>query len=166
MHATGADTTVRDAMSLYLVRHAKAGSRGDWDGDDRDRPLSQAGREQAHGITLLLGHLPISKIYSSPYVRCVQTIEPLAHKLGLHVKVTEALAEADEFDDAIALVDKAPKNAVLCSHGDVIPAVIDALVGRGMVIKGEPDWRKGATWVLDRKKGEWAKARALPPPAR
>ena len=151
-------------MSLYVVRHAKAGSRRDFDGDDRLRPLSRAGLEQAHGITLLLGHLPISKIYSSPYVRCVQTVEPLAKKLSIEVKTSEALAEGDNFDDAVALVDKAPKNAVLCSHGDVIPAIIDALMHRGLVVRGEPDWRKGATWVLDRKKGEWAKARAIPPP--
>jgi 8-oxo-dGTP diphosphatase len=152
-------------MSLYLVRHAKAGSRSDWPGDDRERPLSRAGQQQADGITLLLGHLPISRIYSSPYLRCVQTVEPLAKKLGLELKITEALAEGDIFDEAVELVDKAPKNAVLCSHGDVIPAVIDALLHRGLVIKGEPDWRKGATWVLDRKKGDWAKARAVPPPA-
>ncbi len=150
-------------MSLYLVRHAKAGSRSDWDGDDRARPLSRAGREQADGITLLLGHLPLSKIYSSPYVRCIQTVEPLAKKLALEVVTTEALAEGLAFDDAVTLVDRAPKNAVLCSHGDVIPAIIDALLHRGLVLKGEPDWRKGATWVLDRKKGEWAKARAIPP---
>lgn len=150
-------------MPLYVVRHAKAGSRRDFDGDDRLRPLSRAGLEQANGITLLLGHLPISRIYSSPYVRCVQTVEPLAKKLSIDVKTTEVLAEGDSFDAAVALVDKAPKNAVLCSHGDVIPAIIDALIHRGLVIKGEPDWRKGATWVLDRKQGEWAKARAIPP---
>jgi 8-oxo-dGTP diphosphatase len=152
-------------MSLYLVRHAKAGSRRDFDGDDRERPLSRAGLDQAAALTLLLGHLPLSHIYSSPYVRCVQTVEPLAKKLGLELTITEALAEGDAFDDAIALVDAAPKNAVLCSHGDVIPAVLDALMHRGLVIRGEPDWRKGATWVLDRKKGEWAKAKAIPPPA-
>ena len=151
-------------MSLYLVRHAKAGSRGDWKGDDRERPLTPAGRVQADGITVLLGHLPISKIWSSPYVRCMQTVEPLAEKLGLKVKITEALAEGLVFDDAVELVDSAPNHSVLCSHGDVIPAVIDALMARGLAIKGEPDWRKGSTWVLDRKRGEWAKARAIPPP--
>ncbi len=150
-------------MSLYLVRHAKAGSRSDWKGDDRGRPLTPAGHQQADGITLLLGHLPIPKIWSSPYVRCLQSVEPLAEKLGLNVKITEALAEGDVFHDAVALVDKAPDHSVLCSHGDVIPAVIDALMHRGLVIKGEPDWRKGSIWVLDRKHGEWAKARAIPP---
>ena len=73
----------------------KAGSRRDFDGDDRDRPLSRAGREQAHGLTLMLGHLPISRIYSSPYVRCTQTVEPLAKKLGLELTITEALAEGE-----------------------------------------------------------------------
>ena len=80
-------------MRLYLVRHAKAGSRRDFDGDDRDRPLSRAGLEQAHGLTVMLGHLPISRIYSSPYVRCTQTVEPLAKKLGIDLRITEALSE-------------------------------------------------------------------------
>ena len=151
-------------MSLYLVRHAKAGSRSDWKGDDRERPLTPAGQRQVEGLKLLLGHLRISEIWSSPYVRCVQTVEPLADKLGLAINITEALAEGYVFDDAVALVDRVPDHSVLCSHGDVIPAVIDALMHRGLALKGEPDWRKGATWVLDRnKKGEWSKARAIPP---
>jgi 8-oxo-dGTP diphosphatase len=156
-------------MRLYLVRHAKAGSRRDFHGDDRDRPLSRAGLEQAHGLTLMLGHLPISRIYSSPYVRCTQTVEPLAKKLGLDLKLTEALSEWEgpgttEFSAAIALVDKAPNNSVLCSHGDVIPAVLDALERRGLVIKGDHDMRKAVTWVVERKGGQWRRAKVFPPP--
>jgi 8-oxo-dGTP diphosphatase len=155
-------------MRLYLVRHAKAGSRRDFDGDDRDRPLSRAGREQAHGLTLVLGHLPISRIYSSPYVRCLQSVEPLAKKIGLDIRVTEALAEDEgsgipDFSEAIALVHKAPSNSVLCSHGDVIPAVLGALTREGLVIKGDHDMRKGVTWVLEGKGGRWRRAKAIPP---
>jgi 8-oxo-dGTP diphosphatase len=156
-------------MRLYLVRHGKAGSRRDFDGDDRERPLSRAGLEQAHGLTVMLGHLPISRIYSSPFLRCTQSVEPLAKKLGLDLKLTEALAEWEkagppDFSAAIALVEKAPNNALLCSHGDVIPAILDALVRQGLVIKGDYDMRKGVTWVVERKSGKWRRAKAIPPP--
>ena len=156
-------------MRLYLVRHAKAGSRRDFDGADRDRPLSRAGLEQAHGLTVMLGHLPISRIYSSPYVRCTQTVEPLAKKLGIDLRITDALSEwegpgTSEFSAAIALVDKAPNNSVLCSHGDVIPAVLHALERRGLVVKGDYDMRKAVTWVVERKGGQWRRAKVLPPP--
>jgi 8-oxo-dGTP diphosphatase len=156
-------------MRLYLVRHAKAGSRRDFDGDDRDRPLSRAGREQAHGLTVMLGHLPISRIYTSPYVRCVQSVEPLAKKLGLDIRETEALAEWEkegppDFSAAVALVEKAPNNSLVCSHGDVIPAVLEALEREGLVLKGDYDMRKGVTWVIERKGGRWRRARAIPPP--
>jgi 8-oxo-dGTP diphosphatase len=156
-------------MRLYLVRHAKAGSRRDFDGDDRDRPLSRAGLEQAHGLTVMLGHLPISRIYSSPYLRCTQSVEPLAKKLGLELKLTEALSEwegpgAPDFSAAVTLVEKAPNNALLCSHGDVIPAVLDALQRRGLVIKGDYDMHKAVTWVVERKGGQWRRAKVFPPP--
>ena len=156
-------------MRLYLVRHAKAGSRRDFEGDDRERPLSRAGLEQAHGLTVMLGHLPISRIYSSPYVRCTQSVEPLAKKLGLELKLTEVLSEwegpgAPDFSGAVALVEKAPNNSLMCSHGDVIPAVLDALVRQGLVVKGDYDMRKGVTWVVERKGGQWRRAKVIPPP--
>ena len=37
----------RPTSMILLVRHAKAGSRSQWDGDDDERPLSSSGREQA-----------------------------------------------------------------------------------------------------------------------
>jgi 8-oxo-dGTP diphosphatase len=57
-----------------------------------------------------------------------------------------------------------PDGAVLCSHGDVIPDTIDALLRRGTVVAGQPDWRKGSTWILEREGGEIVRATAEPPP--
>jgi 8-oxo-dGTP diphosphatase len=151
-------------MSLYVVRHAKAGSRRDFDGDDRLRPLSRAGLEQAHGITLLLGHLPISRIYSSPYVRCVQTVEPLSARLGLPVDPSDALAEGAPVEEAVALLDKlAREEAVLCSHGDVIGDLLMHLADCGVRLD---DFRleKGSVWVLECENGRVVAARYVTPP--
>jgi 8-oxo-dGTP diphosphatase len=97
-------------------------------------------------------------------VRCVQTLEPLAHLLREPVHVDERLAEGSSFASVMELFAALPDGAVLCSHGDVIPEVIDALVRRGCEITGEPEWRKASTWVLRRDDGMFTAARAWPPP--
>jgi phosphohistidine phosphatase SixA len=151
-------------MPLYLVRHAKAGSRSGWLGPDEARPLSKSGREQAQGIKRLLAEWPVPRVMSSPFVRCVETVTPLSNKLGRSVETTRVLAEGHAAGAVLELMAALPDYAVLCSHGDLIPAVIDALARRGMVVDGEPDWRKGATWVLDRDGDEFVRANAMPPP--
>jgi 8-oxo-dGTP diphosphatase len=151
---------------LYLVRHAKAGSRNAWTGDDRLRPLSKPGRRQAEGLVRLLDGAKVDRILSSPYARCVQSVEPLAKKRALPIEETEALAEGARLPmvlDLVAELDGVA--AVLCSHGDVIPELVEHLAGDGMVIEGEPDWRKGSIWVLEREGGRIVRGRFVAAPA-
>jgi 8-oxo-dGTP diphosphatase len=150
-------------VPLYLVRHAKAGSRHHWEGPDEQRPLTAAGRAQAEGLATHLGGAPIERVLSSPYVRCVETVTPLATKVGTTVEITEALAEGSPFEPVLELLATLADHSVLCTHGDLVPAVVDALVRRGMVVSGEPDWRKGATWVLERAGREITRGHALAP---
>ena len=98
-------------------------------------------------------------------VRCVDTVKPLAAKLGLDVEPIETLAEGHAVNAAIELLAALPDNSVVCSHGDLIPAVIDALEWRGMHVEGDPDWRKGSTWILERDGDEFVRAKAVAPPA-
>ena len=151
-------------MPLYLVRHAKAGSRHDFDGPDRSRPLTAPGRAQAAALADRLGDEPISQLLSSPFVRCRQTLEPLGLRLGLPVEDVDALAEGGSFAVVIDLMATLPDHAVLSSHGDLIPDVIAALERRGTVIDGDADWRKGAVWVIERDGDKIARARAIAPP--
>jgi 8-oxo-dGTP diphosphatase len=153
-------------MSVFVVRHAKAGSRHDWPGDDRERPLSKGGRRQAEAITARLRDEAITGLWTSPYVRCVQTLEPLGQALALEVCVDKRLAEGTPLEDVLALLGEVDDGAVLCSHGDVIPELINGLVRRGTHVVGEPDWRKGAIWVLSPPSadGSVATARPEPPP--
>jgi 8-oxo-dGTP diphosphatase len=151
-------------MALYLVRHAKAGSRSAWVGPDTARPLTRAGREQAGDITSRLVHEPVTRILSSPYRRCVETVELLGRKLGVEVEEVDVLAEGSRADHVLEMMAALPDGSVLCSHGDVIPAVVDELAVRGMAIDGEPDWRKGAMWVFERDGDEFIRGRAVAPP--
>jgi 8-oxo-dGTP diphosphatase len=133
-------------------------------GNDRERPLTRAGRDQADAMASALAEHPITRIVSSPYVRCMETMEPLATKLGLTVHAVAALAEEQPIAEAIELLSILPDNSVACTHGDILPGVVDRLALRGMIIEGDPDWRKGVTWVLDRDCDEFVRGRVIPPP--
>lgn len=160
--ATGADDGVVEV--LYLVRHAKAGDRERWTEDDRLRPLTKKGRRQAEWLVQLFRRLEVSRTVSSPYLRCVQSVRPLALGRGLTVELSDALAEGAPTADAVALLDASSSGGVFCSHGDVIPALIDHLRGTGMLIDGEIGWKKGSVWILERRLGRYIRARYAPPP--
>ena len=155
--------------TIYLVRHAKAGDRSSWDGDDTIRPLSGKGRRQAVAICDRLFDLIAShedaQLISSPYIRCMQTLEPLAARLHSHVVADPRLAEGYDRDGALELIASLPNGSVMCSHGDVIPDVMAALQRRQAEIIGDPDWRKGTVWVLARVNGEVTEAAVWAPPA-
>jgi len=154
-------------MAIYVVRHAKAGERRVWTGDDIDRPLSKAGWEQSRMLAPRLAKHEPSVLLSSPYVRCVQTLEPLADLVGLEITVEHRICEYEPFEPVLELLAEVPDHAVLCSHGDVIPSTIAALERRGMEITSAAEWRKASVWVIRRSKlGSFSKAKAWPPPKR
>lgn len=118
-------------MTIFLVRHAHAGSRSRWSGDDALRPLSDRGHEQANGLVEVIGDAPIGAILSSPYVRCMETVVPLAAARSVAIEPTTVLAEGADFPGVLALIAKhADTGAVLCTHGDIIPSVLDVHVKR------------------------------------
>src|SRR5678816_1401571 len=117
-------------MPLFLVRHGKAGNREKWDGPDQLRPLSSSGREQAESIARRVGEFPVTRVLSSPFLRCVQTVQPLAVKVGVRVEQLEALGEGEPFEPVIDLLTELPDYSVLCSHGDILPDTIAALERR------------------------------------
>jgi broad specificity phosphatase PhoE len=153
-------------MTAYLVRHVKAGSRSDWIGRDELRPVSEAGRRQAVALAARLGSEPIKRIVSSPYTRCVESVQPLALLLGLAVETADALAEGAAAGDAVALVvEAAADNGVVCSHGDVIPAVLDELARTdGLGLDHDLRCAKGSTWILDGATRPFVAARYIGPP--
>jgi 8-oxo-dGTP diphosphatase len=151
-------------MSLFLVRHAKAGKRSQWDDDDSLRPLVAEGIRQAEVIADSIAPLQPTALFSSPFVRCMQTLEPLSKATGLHVAPHDLLAEGVDFIRAVEWMHTLADGAVMCSHGDVIPEVIDALERRGMEVSGFRESRKGSVWVLNQLDGEFVGGHAWPPP--
>jgi broad specificity phosphatase PhoE len=151
-------------MNLYLVRHARAGSRQRWTKDDALRPLSRVGRAQADGIARRLAREPIEQIFPSPFARCVGTVEPLATKCGVSVELTDALAEGAPAADALSLVEKSlGRETVLCTHGDVIRDLLDHFGRRGVKLR-DHRMEKGSIWVFEVVDGEVRRARYVSPP--
>lgn len=146
------------------MRHAKAGSRHRFDGPDQLRPLSAGGRRQADALAALLGPVRPATLCSSPYRRCVETLEPLAAGLGTRIHTDDRLAEGNSADGLLALALDLPAPAVLCTHGDVLEDLLARVARTGVPLETDRI-DKGGTWVLQIDGGEVAKARYLPPPA-
>ena len=152
-------------MAAYVVRHAKAGNRDEWDGDDRLRPLTKSGHRQAEAIAESLKDVPIDKMLSSPYIRCVQTVEPLAARQRLPVEVCRELQEGAGVAGALRLIRRFErKNVVFCTHGDIVEDLLERLIGDGLVSRARANLEKGSTWVLEEKNGRFTSARYLPAP--
>ena len=154
-------------MTVFLVRHSDAKSRANWPHPDETRPLTRKGMHQAEGLVDLLLEGPIRRILSSPAVRCVETVGPLASKLGLKVEKTDALFEGASTSKAYDLVCHLARekgDTVLCTHGDLVPELLRLAARDGVAIEDTPRWPKGSTWALDVAGHHFSKARYLPPP--
>jgi 8-oxo-(d)GTP phosphatase len=141
-------------MTVLLLRHAPAGKSTSAP-DDHLRPLDERGWEQAEKLVETLAPYGVQRIVTSPYVRCRQTVEPLARALELPVEERAELAEGSTAEDALRLVGSLDgETAVLCTHGDVVYELL-----------GEAS-KKGSTWVLDADgDGSLERRDYIPPPA-
>jgi 8-oxo-dGTP diphosphatase len=160
--ATGAPAS---ASALYVVRHAKAGVREAWSGPDEERPLTRRGRKQALRLIDRFRGLDIQRILSSPFVRCIQTVEPLAEARGLPVEVATELREGASVDELLrGLATFGDRPTVVCGHGTEIRSMIDRLEAGGATIEGARGIAKGSVWVLDREGERIVAAHYLPAP--
>jgi 8-oxo-dGTP diphosphatase len=153
-------------MTVYLVRHAAALSRKAWKGDDDDqRPLTPKGQRQSVGLAELLRDAPVRRVVSSPALRCVETVRPLAEKSGLRVETTDVLQEGAPVEKAYDLLKKLSGkkgDSVLCAHGDLVPALIEAVAEDG-TDTGPVRWAKGSIWKLGWGNERFTSAQYLPP---
>jgi 8-oxo-dGTP diphosphatase len=144
-------------LVLEIMIHLDAVGRGDWSGAPDERPLTELGRRQAEEMAAALGRDPIGGLFSSPARRCVESLEPLARHANLPIEVVDAfrdtggyqappgwgnaeraggnplggaLAAGSAFDGLRAIEAKVPNGrAVLCSYGDIVPALLAFLCG-------------------------------------
>jgi 8-oxo-dGTP diphosphatase len=136
-------------MPLLVVRHARAGRRSAYEGDDLDRPLSPRGRAQAEGLVPLLADYQPRRILSSPALRCFETVLPLAGALDLAIESVGELGEG-RGPDALRLLQRmAGEPAVLCTHGDIAAELLEFLApGRSPEARYKMRLLKGEVWVV------------------
>jgi 8-oxo-(d)GTP phosphatase len=150
--------------TLLLVRHAKAGSRSDWDGPDDERPLETRGWRQARQLADVLPVFGPCELLSAERVRCRQTLEPLAERTGLPVRSLPELGEEEFSADpqaGLAAIERLlepreqPGVAVVCSQGGAIPSVLMSLGVRWEGVAGRlhPPAAKGSVWALGGRPG-------------
>ena len=149
---------------VWVVRHAKAGSRTRFPGNDVERPLPEAGRRQAAGIAQALAEQPVGAIVSSPYLRCLETVASLGARLELPVMTDHGLAEGQPTDALHRWLCR-PEPHVLCTHGDLLEELLRDLACAGVIDPNDTELlAKGSVWRLDTVGGQVASAHYTPPP--
>jgi 8-oxo-dGTP diphosphatase len=133
---------------VVLIRHTSAGERDLWSGPDEERPLDEAGQQQAKALTQLLPHFGPTRLVSAEPVRCQQTLAPTALELGLPIEIDATFTESANPQAAAEKLRRGanPAGAVMvCSQGGLIPGAVGALTD------GSParyHVAKGDGWVL------------------
>ena len=82
-----------ETVPLILLRHASAGRKADWPGDDFSRPLDERGAADAQALAGLIAcFAPVARVISSPALRCTDTVRPYAAAFGGTVETEACLA--------------------------------------------------------------------------
>ncbi|WP_242578903.1 NUDIX hydrolase [Amycolatopsis sp. 195334CR] len=156
-----------ELSTVLLVRHAKAGKRDEWTGDDDLRPLSNAGLRQAEGVRAVSTVFGPDRVLSAPRLRCVQTVAKVAEDLGAEVRQEHLLSEEGYWADPVLGLARFLAIAgdggtpLICSQGGVIPDLVTQLAERdgvqlelrSHVTEAEQQRRpapakKGSLWLL------------------
>jgi 8-oxo-dGTP diphosphatase len=129
-------------LPVLVIRHARAGDRAEWQGDDRKRPLDKRGRRQAQALVDELAEFPLTRILSSPYDRCVQTVEPLAAARGLQIELRDELGEERQYLDGAELARSlVGEPVVLGVHGGLSDAAFGERQKKGETLVVDDDGR-------------------------
>jgi 8-oxo-dGTP diphosphatase len=153
------------------LRHGSAGDRDTWDGDDRDRPLDDTGRDQAEELVRLLSRFEVERLVSADNLRCLQTLKPLADSIGLEVEEEPLLSEhgypghESEAIDALRRLADDGHALAACSQREVIPDLLERLASEdGVELPDSVKYKRASVWALSFDGNRLCAAEYFPPP--
>lgn len=127
------DSGRHQTFALIALRHAKTIPRERWDGPDATRPLLQQGLDQAASVAHGVAAFRPRRIISSTAVRCAMTVGPTARITGIDPKLDHRISQ-DAWERGDSHVERvvakrlaAQQSTLLCSHGPVLPAIVEAI---------------------------------------
>lgn len=116
------------STNIYLVRHAEKLNQ------ERESPLSEAGKLRVRKLTSIMQSKKIDHIYSSDYLRTTETVKPLAIKLHKEIELYKT-----DSTSLILLSNKLSaskgKNFLVVGHSNTLPLMIKQLTNKNVSIK-------------------------------
>src|SRR3954471_10291757 len=120
---------------FVLLRHAHAVNKRAWSGRDEERPLNERGFREAEALVEPLSAVPLRRLLSSPALRCRQTLDPLAQRLGVAIESTGLLGpDVDAARVAELAEEPGSVDAVLCTHGETLAALLGLWQARDHIV--------------------------------
>ena len=143
----------RGRKIVTIVRHACAGDKQAWRGDDAQRPLDEGGARQAEALADTLDIASVQRLVASPMKRCIDTLAPLAARLKLDIEPTERLGPDGSIEELLGDERALPSGTVVCTHGELVRPVLKHIQADLVPIHAERDddeWllSKGSAWRL------------------
>lgn len=105
---------------VFLLRHAEKV-------DGANPPLSDRGRQRAEQLAALLAEAGIGNIHSTDYARSIETVRPLAGRLGLEIQ----LYDPAELEGLALRLRAAGGRHLVVGHSNTTPMLVELLGGSG-----------------------------------
>ncbi|NEG69844.1 NUDIX hydrolase [Bifidobacterium choloepi] len=125
------------AHTVLIVRHGKAESRKLWDGTEENRPITPKGAADAYALNRELACYNPTRLVTSPWMRCQQTIQMLSWQTKRPMEYVEALTEdsfaadpAETWAAFFAQIQQtvgSSSTTAICMHRPVIGGMFDRL---------------------------------------
>lgn len=109
------------STTVFVVRHAEKGP------EQPDPSLTPAGTARATTLTGMLRDAHITAVFATQFKRTQETVAPVAAQAGIQVQVIDA----GKTDALIASIRALPagSRAVVASHSNVVPSIVEKLTG-------------------------------------
>ncbi|CAM3750264.1 bifunctional NUDIX hydrolase/histidine phosphatase family protein [Smaragdicoccus niigatensis] len=143
-----------DLRTIVIVRHALAGRRKRFKGDDNRRPLDKIGRLQAQALVPQLLAYGVTHVHSADPDRCVATVIPFAELIGAKIKIEPEMSERafaknnEPTQHRILELATKPGVRAVCSQGKVMPQLLGWWAERSGFPLPHGRTRKASMWVL------------------